>query len=522
MATTRDLMMKKYHACAGCVMEARRGGVPPSGPCAAGTPRQARGQRVAVSQEPGSVESTIAHSAELRRELGVADLVLAQILIIVGGTYVGVGGRLGPANLVYWLVASTLFFVPLVVVVLFLGRWEPLEGGLYQWAKLAFGPGVGFLVAFNLWCMGVVLAAPVGLDCVQILAYAIEPLAWMRTSAVVPVVAGVLIPGALAVAALAGLNVGKRVNSAGGYLRLVTYALLMLLPIAALVLGHPVRREAARVEAPPVTLLGLALLAKMGFGAFSGFEYVAIFAGETRKPERSFVRSVHLAAPLVVLMFVGGTTAVLAYVAPDDIDLIAPIPQALGVAMQGSGLAARVVSVLVVLSVVSLLASVSTTLTGITRLPMVAGWDGLLPAWFTRLSPRSRVPVNSTLFVAAVTTVLAVGGVIGVGHQEAFQMLSNVALVLWALAYLVMFAIPIVGRAPGMARPPVWLRIASASGFAMTLLFVVLSVVPVVHVENPMWFALKVSGLVLGANAVGVGLYRVERRRRTSGARAGA
>jgi amino acid transporter len=226
------------------------------------------------------------------------------------------------------------------------------------------------------------------------------------------------------------------------------------------------------------------------------------------------MRSVHLAAPLVVLMFVGGTAAVLAYVAPDDVDLIAPIPQTLRAAMDGSGLAARVVSVVVVLSVVSLLAAVATSLAGITRLPMVAGWDGLLPAWFTRLSPRTRVPVNSTLFVAGVTTVLAVGGVIGVGHQEAFQMLSNAGLVLWALAYLVMFAIPIVGRAPGMPRPPIWLRIASASGFAMTLLFVVLSVVPVVHVENAMWFGLKVSAIVLGANAVGVGLYLAERRRR--------
>jgi hypothetical protein len=42
----------------------------------------------------------------------------------------------------------------------------------------------------------------------------------------------------------------------------------------------------------------------------------------------------------------------------------------------------------------------------------------------------------------------------------------------------------------------------------------VLSVVPIVHVENALWFGLKVSGIVLGANAVGVGLYLAERRRR--------
>jgi amino acid transporter len=36
---------------------------------------------------------------------------------------------------------------------------------------------------------------------------------------------------------------------------------------------------------------------------------------------------------------------------------------------------------------------------GNTRLPMVAGWDGLLPAWFTRLHPRYQTPVNSIVFV---------------------------------------------------------------------------------------------------------------------------
>jgi amino acid transporter len=462
----------------------------------------------------GSIESTIAHSTELRRELGVADLVLAQILIIVGGSYVGIGGKLGPANLPYWLVAAALFFVPLVAVVLFLGRWEPLEGGLYQWAKLAFGPGVGFLVAFNLWGMGVVLNANIGLDCVQVLAYAFESLAWMRTSSVIAPVASVAILAALGLAALGGLRVGKRVNNAGGYLRIGTYALLLLLPIVALLTGRPLRAGAAHVEAPPFTLLGVGLLAKMGFGAFSGFEYVAIFAGEMRNPERSFARSVHLAAPLVVLMFVGGTSAVLAYVAPADIDLIAPIPQALGVAMAGSGLAARVVSVLVVLSVVSLLATASTNLAGITRLPMVAGWDGLLPVWFTRLSPRSRVPVNSIAFVTGVMIVLALAGLAGVEHQEAFQTINSAGLVLWALAYLVMFAIPIVGRAPRMSSPPMWLRITAGSGFAMTLLFVVLSVFPIVSVQSSVWFGVKVSAIVLVANAVGAGLYLAERRRR--------
>ena len=135
---------------------------------------QPLGSRATIGIMPAlaeTPESTLAHSAELRRELGVRDLVLAQILIIVGNTWVGTAGKLGPANLAYWLPAAALFFLPLVAVVLFLNRWESLEGGLYQWAKLAFGPGVGFLVALNLGLTAIALLAGLGVDVVQSLAY---------------------------------------------------------------------------------------------------------------------------------------------------------------------------------------------------------------------------------------------------------------------------------------------------------------------------------------------------------------
>jgi len=39
----------------------------------------------------------------------------------------------------------------MAVAVYFLNREMPLEGGLYEWARGAFGDGVGFMVAWNIW-----------------------------------------------------------------------------------------------------------------------------------------------------------------------------------------------------------------------------------------------------------------------------------------------------------------------------------------------------------------------------------
>jgi amino acid transporter len=154
---------------------------------------------------------------------------------------------------------------------------------------------------------------------------------------------------------------------------------------------------------------------------------------------------------------------------------------------------------------------------GNTRLPMVAGWDRLLPEWFTRLHARYRTPVNSILFVGAATLGLGFAGLIGVGKQEAFQLLWNASGVFYALTYLVMFALPLLGLRGVQPRPPLWLKACALSGLLMTVLYVGLSVVPIIQVESRLMFALKISGLIVITNVAGLGIYlAVDRKRRIS------
>ena len=106
-----------------------------------------------------------AHSASLKKELGVRDLALTQILFIVGLTWIGVAGKLGPSHVVFWLLALVLFYLPSAAVVIYLNRLMPLEGGLYQWAKLGFNETIGFMLAWNLWLYVIVNTSEIGLQC---------------------------------------------------------------------------------------------------------------------------------------------------------------------------------------------------------------------------------------------------------------------------------------------------------------------------------------------------------------------
>ena len=129
-----------------------------------------------VAKDLRSAESEVAaHSADFKKELGLRDLALTQILFIVGLPWVGVAAKQGPSHVVLWLAAIALFYIPSAVVVIYLNRAMPLEGGLYQWAKLGFNDLVGFLVAWNLWLFAILNTSEVGLQVTQYISYIAGP-----------------------------------------------------------------------------------------------------------------------------------------------------------------------------------------------------------------------------------------------------------------------------------------------------------------------------------------------------------
>jgi len=469
--------------------------------------------RIRAADRVAEVE---ARSASFRRELGPLTLVLTQIMYLVGSGWVGTAAKLGDAHLAFWALAIALYYLPQAAVVVYLNRLMPLEGGLYQWATVGLGDFAGFLTAWNLWAYAVVIISVFGVMIATNLSYLLAPYAPAVTSApwytLVVSVASIVL---LTVVSLLGLRVGKWFQNIGGAAQILTFAGLIAVPFIAVhhepgAAGyHPFA-----IRLPTVSLLSVNIFGKMALGAFSGFEYVAILAGECRDPARTIGRSVILATPVIALMFILGTDSVLALVPQDRIDLVSPIPQTLSIGFQGAGWVSAIVPVLILLLVLRQIGNVTLIFAGNTRLPMVAGWDGLLPAWFTRLHPRFRTPVNSILFVGAITMCLAVAGQIGVGLQEAFQVLENAAGILYAFAYLALFAIPLLGAKRLGVRPPLWLRVAAASGFSVSLLYSVLSIFPIIDVASWTVFALKILTVLVGANAIGVAIYAFGRSRR--------
>jgi hypothetical protein len=49
------------------------------------------------------------HSEALKKPLGLRDLVLTQILFVVGSSWVGTAAKLGHSHLLFWILAIIFF-----------------------------------------------------------------------------------------------------------------------------------------------------------------------------------------------------------------------------------------------------------------------------------------------------------------------------------------------------------------------------------------------------------------------------
>src|SRR5256714_954245 len=466
-----------------------------------------------------SIEREVeSRSATLKKELGLRDLVLTQVVFVVGTVWVGFAAKLGQSQMAFWLIAIATFYLPLAAVVIYLNRLAPLEGGLYQWAKVAFGDSLAFLVAWNFWIFGILVMSGISLIIKKNIAYAIGPRAnWMHENKWMTTLVCVLLITFVVAASRRGLALGKWVQNFGGAMLIITFATLILLPFVTTSRGTLSNYHPFSLSFPQISTYNINVCSKLAVGALSGFEYIAILAGECRAPARNISRSVMISAPIIALMFILGTGSVLAFVSPANVDLIAPIPQVLGLGFSGFGWVSILISITIFGVAARQIALMSIYFAGNTRLPMVAGWDNLLPAWFAKLHKRYRTPVNSILFVGAATLLFSLAPLIGVKEAEAFQFQDNAANVFYALIYMVLFAIPIVAMKRFGATAPWWLKIASSAGFLVSAIGALFTVFPIIDVESRWLFAAKIIAVVVIANVIGATIYALDKKRTRAG-----
>ncbi|HUA97764.1 MAG TPA: APC family permease [Terracidiphilus sp.] len=454
--------------------------------------------------------------SQLRKTMGFWDVLLFNIATVLGPRWIAAAGHNGPSSISLWLIAAVFFFVPGALVINELSSRFPEEGGLYAWAREAFGPFHGFVAGWTYWFYTVFYFPGLLLASASMAAYAIPgrgaELADNRPFLLIVSLAMLLAAVALNIV---GLNIGKWLQNAGG---VGTYVpLLILAAVAALVCFHhgSVTHFTLADMLPTWDWNTVNFWSQIAF-AFTGLELVSAMSEEVRDPRRTLPRAVFGAGAMIALMYIAGTFAVLALVPSGQIDPKSGVFGAIAV-----GSAALKIGFLGILAAVLVTAGnaggVGSTVAGIARVPFVVGIDRYLPRAFGKIHPRWKTPYISILVQAVLSGAILLLSQINETTRGAYQFLVDAAIILYFIPFLYMFAaiIKLAGRkdrrenphavlVPG-GRVGVW--ICGGLGFLVVLIGILVSLVPPGEAESKMGFEITLVAVTAVSILIGLALY---------------
>jgi glutamate:GABA antiporter len=454
--------------------------------------------------------------SQLRKTMGFWDVLLFNIATVLGPRWIAAAGHNGTSSISLWGLAAVFFFVPGALVINELSSRFPDEGGLYVWAKEAFGPFHGFVAGWTYWIYTVFYFPGLLLASASMSAYVFgghgAALAQDRSFLLWCSMGLLLVAVALNIV---GLNIGKWLQNAGGVGTFVP--LLILVIVAALVVLHhgSATHFTARNMMPVWNWDTVNFWSQIAF-AFTGLELVSAMSEEVRDPRRTLPRAVYAAGALIAFIYIAGTFAVLALVPAGSIDPQSGVFNA--IAVGSIALKIGFLGVLAAMLVtVGNAGGVGSTVAGIARVPFVVGIDRYLPAAFGKIHPKWKTPWISILIQGGLSGAFLLLSQISDTTRGAYQSLVDIAIILYFIPFLYMFAaiIKLSRRSDRAANPHailvpggqagVW--ICGVLGFFVVLVAIIFSIIPPGDTTSKAFFEFKVLAATIVFIVIGLALY---------------
>lgn len=384
--------------------------------------------------------------------------------------------------------------VPLAVSLGALIQKYPGTGGIYLWTREDYGPWHGFLAFFVYW-IGIALLFPsAAMFYASLSAYMLGPsYAHLADSRIFMVGLPLTVIWVALGTNLVGIRVGKWTENCGA---IAAWILGVILAVIGL-LTWLKRGPATVMDIRPVwnwdTVNQWATIAY----AMSGLELAGFMSSEIRNPRRDFPRAAWIASGFILVFYVFSTASMLAILRPERISEINGLGQVVleFTAQAGTPWLLPLVAAMTLVIAVGVFGGIGTS---VSRLPLAAGTDKLLPSAFAKIHPRWHTPYVSILIFGGVATFLLVAIQAGETVRAAYQTLVSLTVLIGFLPYIYIFG----------SAWKAGCRVSAVCGTGITILAVVCSVIPSPEISNVWLFEGKIALGTVGIVAAAWLLYR--------------
>ena len=445
-------------------------------------------------------------------KLGVFTLMIMNIVAVVSLRGLPAEAEYGMSSAFYYLFAALVFLIPVSLVAAELAAMFPYQqGGMFRWIGEAFGTKAGFLGIFLQWVestiwfptvltFGAVSLAFVGMEHVYD-----SHLASNRYFTLVVVLA---IYWLATLISLKGLGWVGKVSKIGGMVgTIIPAGVLVVFGVVFLCMGGKSCMDFHGSFFPDFTNFDNVVLAASIFLFYAGMEMSGVHVREISRPAVNYPKAVFGGALITVLIFVLGTYSLGVIIPEKDINLV----QSLLVGFDNYCKAFHIewlTPVIAIALAFGVLAGVLTWVAGPSKGVFAVGKAGYLPRFFQKAN-KNGVQKNILLIQGGAVTLLSLLFVVMPTVQSFYQILSQLTVLLYLIAYLLMFAAAIYLRYNMKdAKRPFrigskgnWLMwVIGGTGFLGSLLAFVLSFFPPSQINvggNMVWFSVLFGGVAL-------------------------
>ena len=363
----------------------------------------------------------------------------------------------GLTSVFYYIFAALMFLVPVSLVAAELASAFPNQGGVFRWVGEAFGPRWGFAAIYYQWQAIVIWFPTVLIFAAAALAFIWWPQSFDKALAgnkLYTIVVLLAVYWGVTLFTFRGIKASSQLSSMGGLFgTIIPGAILILLGIAYVATGHPVAVNLHGSLIPDFSHFRNMVLAATVFLFFAGMEMQAVHVKELKNPSRNYPLSILVATIVVLVLFIAGTVAVETVIKTNSIKLneslliaYRQLWAAFGLPWLGNVMAAMVAF--------GVLGQVSVIVAGPSIGILAVGKAGYLPHALQKTN-KNGVPTTILIVQGVLVTILCAAFTILPSVQSAYQLLSQMATIIYLLMYLIMYvaAIHLRYSQPDKERP---------------------------------------------------------------------
>ena len=363
----------------------------------------------------------------------------------------------GLTSIFYYIFAAIVFLVPTSLVAAELASTFPKQGGVFRWVGEAFGPRWGFAAIYYQWQAIVIWFPTVLIYGSVALAYIWWPQSFdtaLAGNTIYTLIALLVVYWFVTLFTFRGMSSSSRLSSLGGLFgTIIPAGILIVLGCVYVAMGKPIQMPLNTGVIPDFSHFQNMVLAAGVFLFFAGMEMQAVHVKNLKNPSREYPLTILIATIAVIVIFVLGTLAVGVVIPTKSINL----NQSLFIAYHdlwgiiGLPWLGNVMAIMLAFGV---LGQASVILAGPSTGLLAVGKSGYLPHFLQKMNAHG-MPVSILLVQGLIVTILSAALVVLPSVQSAYQILGQMATIIYLFMYLIMYvaAIRLRYSQPDMPRP---------------------------------------------------------------------